>query len=167
MSIERLGLSHLPVPGPKSGASANSAISAYTKIRMGRFELPTSCLSSMRSDQLSYIREPITGLEPVTYWLRISCATNCAIPAIRWRSDSNWRQIRVLQTLAFNHLATPSSGGRFPHVSCEDERKFIFNLVTTPASGRGVITESSEKRSVKDSNLCAAIRDAGLAIQCN
>ena len=28
----------------------------------------------------------------------------------------------------------------------EGERKFIFNLVTTPASGRGVITESSAKK---------------------
>ena len=52
-------------------------------------------------------------------------------------------------------------------MSGEGERKFIFNLVTTPASGRGVITESSEKRSVEALNLCAAIRDAGLAIQCN
>lgn len=60
--------------------------------------------------------------------------------------------VAELQSAALDHLATSSSGGRFPHVSYEGERRF---------------TEPSEKRSVKDSNLCAAIRDAGLAIQCN
>ena len=30
-------------------------------------------------------QKPTAGLEPATYWLRISCATNCAMPALRWR----------------------------------------------------------------------------------
>ena len=54
----------------------------YLHLNLGRLPRLVSLVWFMRTrDSQTYPLEPVDGLEPPTYWLQISCAANCAIPA--------------------------------------------------------------------------------------